>query len=79
MWGINPNPFDTAGFPPRWQCGIAWSEEVWLGWLHVLSDIAIFAAYFAVPLVVVYYLRRHRNLRFPAIFYFFLGLIFFSC
>ena len=79
MWGINPNPFDTAGFPPRWQCGTGWSHEPWLGWLHILADMAIFAAYFAVPLVVAYYVSRRQNLRFPAIFYTFLGLIFFSC
>ena len=35
--------FDTQGFPPRWSCGAAWQEEPGLGWLHIGSDLAIFA------------------------------------
>ena len=36
----------TTGFPARWHCG-RWSTQ--LGWLHILSDIAIFGAYMAIP------------------------------
>ncbi len=71
--------FKTDGFPPRWECGEAWAAENWLGWLHIVSDLATFLAYFAVPVVVVFYVARHRNVKFPRIFYIFLGLIFFSC
>ena len=73
------NPFDTTGFPARWSCGSAWAEEPWIGWLHILSDIVIFAAYFAVPIVVIYFTRQRDDLKFPPIFYVFLGMIFFSC
>ncbi|MCM2369592.1 PAS domain-containing hybrid sensor histidine kinase/response regulator [Aporhodopirellula aestuarii] len=73
------NLFDTSGFPPRWSCGWAWAEQPWVGWMHILSDLVIFAAYFAVPIVVMYFVRQRNDLKFPPIFYGFLGLIFFSC
>ncbi len=48
---------DTSDFPARWNCG-QWTSE--LGWLHITSDILIFAAYFAIPasLAVVAFRRR---------------------
>ncbi len=73
------NPFDTSGFPARWFCGSTWSEEPWIGWLHIISDLLIFAAYFAVPVVVMYFVRQRDDLKFPPVFYGFLGAIFFSC
>ncbi|EMI20598.1 sensory box sensor histidine kinase/response regulator [Rhodopirellula maiorica SM1] len=41
---------DTRDFPARWYCG-TWSLDV--GWLHIVSDVAIFGAYFAIPLVLM--------------------------
>ncbi|NIP96869.1 MAG: signal transduction histidine kinase, partial [Akkermansiaceae bacterium] len=73
------NPFDTTGFPPRWQCGPAWEEQPWVGWLHIGADLLIFLAYFAVPVVVLYFVRQRDDLNFPPIFYVFLSLIFLSC
>ena len=66
------NPFDTTGFPARWFCGSGWSEQPWDGWLHIFSDIVIFAMYFAVPVVVMYFVRQRNDLKFPPIFYIFL-------
>ncbi len=73
------NLFDTNGFPPRWECGSGWEDAPWVGWLHILSDLVIFMAYFAVPIVVMYFVRQKDDLKFPPIFYAFLGMIFFSC
>ncbi len=73
------NLFDTSGFPARWFCGPAWAEEPWIGWLHICSDIVIFAAYAAVPIVVMYFVRQRDDLKFPPIFFGFLAMIFFSC
>ena len=73
------NPFDTTGFPARWFCGSAWEDQPWVGWLHIVSDLVIFSAYYAVPIVVMFYVRQRDDLKFPPIFYAFLGLIFFSC
>ncbi len=64
--------FDTSGFPPRWTCG-QWSEAH--GWLHILSDLAIFGAYSAIPLTLVYFLRRRRDVPFVPIFGLFAAFI----
>jgi PAS domain S-box-containing protein len=79
MWDSIIRAFDPTGFPRRWECGEAWSQEPWIGWLHIASDLATFAAYYAVPIVVIYFVYRQRNLKFPPIFYVFLGMIFLSC
>ena len=54
--------FDTSGFPARWHCG-RWS--LGLGWMHIISDLAIFAAYLSIPLALGYFLLRRRDLPFP--------------
>jgi PAS domain S-box-containing protein len=56
--------FDTSGFPPRWQCG-SWSEGH--GWLHIISDLGVWSAYLAIPLVLWYFVLRKRNLPFRGI------------
>jgi signal transduction histidine kinase/CheY-like chemotaxis protein len=65
--------FDTTGFPPRWHCGI-WSDS--LGWLHILSDIAVFGAYTAIPVVLAYFVLRKPDIPFPKIFWLFVVFIF---
>jgi hypothetical protein len=67
--------FDTSGFPPRWHCGI-WSDA--LGWLHIGSDVAIFAAYIAIPAVLAYFVLRKPDIPLPRIFWLFVAFIF-SC
>lgn len=52
------NLFDTSDFPARWNCGV-WSEGH--GWLHILSDLAIWGAYFAIPLVIIFFLYKRRT------------------
>ncbi len=86
MWESVAYLFDTSHFTPRWQCGkeacCTWDLGSWsfvLGWIHILSDIATFAAYYAVPLVVAYYVMYRSEVRMPRIFWIFFGLIFFSC
>lgn len=79
MWSLFTRLFDTTGFPARWDCGPAWAQEAWVGYMHIASDLATFVAYYAVPCVVVYFVSRHRNVKFPPVFYLFLGMIFFSC
>ncbi len=68
--------FDTQGFPPRWLCGSGWATDPSLGWLHVLSDCAIFGAYTAIPLVIAYFVLRRRDVPFPKIFWLFVIFIF---
>lgn len=66
--------FDTSSFPERWYCG-TWSTDV--GWLHIISDIAIFGAYFAIPVVLLYFLLQRRDLPFPKIIWLFAAFILF--
>ena len=65
--------FDTSGFMPRWQCGL-WSLK--LGLLHIVSDVAIFGAYTAIPLVIAYFVLRRKDVPFPRIFWLFVTFIF---
>lgn len=64
--------FDTSGFPPRWHCG-AWPPA--LGWTHIVSDLAIFAAYTAIPLSLGVFLVRRRNVPFSFVFWLFVAFI----
>ncbi|TWT59514.1 hybrid sensor histidine kinase/response regulator [Rubinisphaera italica] len=59
--------FDTTGFPPRWYCGPMWVQEPIWGWMHIISDAAIWGAYMAIPLVLFYFLRRRKDLPQPRI------------
>lgn len=70
--------FDPKGFPARWQCGSGWSETPWLGWLHIISDLGVWGAYLAIPLVLLYFLQRRRDLPFRKIFLLF-GAFILAC
>ena len=69
--------FDTSDFPARWHCG-QWTS--FHGWLHIVSDLAIFGAYMAIPLILVLFTRRRRDLPkpFPSIFWLF-GTFIIAC
>lgn len=53
--------FDTSDFPARWRCGLWTSGH---GWLHIISDLGIWSAYFAIPLVLGYFVSRRNDLPF---------------
>lgn len=57
--------FDTSDFPARWTCG-RWTAGH--GWLHILSDLGIWSAYFAIPCVLMYFIWRRKDLPFRRIF-----------
>ncbi|MEZ6140443.1 MAG: response regulator [Zavarzinella sp.] len=69
------NLFNTNGFPARWNCG-TWTAGH--GWLHIIADSAIFAAYFAIPCLLAYFVLRRRDLPFPPIFWLF-AMFILSC
>jgi len=60
--------FDTADFAPRWLCG-HWTSLH--GWTHIVSDALIFGAYFAIPAVLLYLVRRRADIPFPRVFWLF--------
>lgn len=61
--------FDTSGFPARWHCG-DWSDIH--GWLHILSDLAIFGAYAAIPTSIAWFvMAKGREVAFPKLYWLF--------
>ena len=64
---------DTNGFMPRWMCGF-WTA--FSGWLYIVSDIAIWAAYMSIPLVILYFVSRRKDIPFIKIFWLFAAFIF---
>ncbi len=67
------NLFDTTGFPARWDCG-EWTALH--GWIHILSDAAIFGAYAAIPASIAYYVMRKKEaVAFPRLYWLFAAFI----
>jgi two-component sensor histidine kinase len=63
---------ETAGFPARWHCG-RWTPLH--GWLHVSADLLIFGAYAAIPVALVHFIRRRKDVPFLPIFWLFAAFI----
>jgi PAS domain S-box-containing protein len=64
--------FDTSDWPPRWHCG-RWSD--FHGWLYIVSDLLIWSAYFAIPLLIVRYISRKQNAQFMRLYFLFAAFI----
>jgi signal transduction histidine kinase len=64
--------FNTDNWPPRWHCG-TWTD--FHGWLYLLSDVGIWAAYFAIPLLLIILLRKRSDIPFHKIFSLFIAFI----
>ncbi|MBI2826310.1 MAG: PAS domain S-box protein [Planctomycetia bacterium] len=73
--GVLTQLLDTDGFMPRWYCG-DWSSA--LGWLHITSDVAIWGAYTAIPMVLIYFVLNRRDVPFYRIFWLF-GAFILAC
>jgi two-component system, chemotaxis family, sensor kinase Cph1 len=67
--------FDTSSWPPRWHCG-EWTD--FHGWLYIASDLAIWAAYFTIPFLLAFFVRKRRDVPFQSVFLLF-GLFIFAC
>lgn len=65
--------FSTHLWPPRWQCG-TWSD--FQGWLYIGSDVAIWGAYFAIPLLLVNIVSK-KKVPFLPVFWLAAGFILF--
>ena len=50
--------FDTSDFPARWNCG---NWDTFHGYLHIFSDIAVWAAYTAIPIALIYFCGIKRR------------------
>src|SRR4051812_28865539 len=67
--------FDSSHFMPRRYCG-DWTTE--LVWLHIGSDVLIWLAYVTIPVVLISFARRRRDLPFPWMFWMF-GAFIITC
>jgi PAS domain S-box-containing protein len=63
---------DTTGPAPRWQTG-EWPAAY--GWLHIIADLATFAAFTTIPLVLASVLRR-KEVPFPRLLWLFCSFLF---
>jgi signal transduction histidine kinase len=59
------NIFSTDGFMPHGMC-YDWQPAVI--WLHVISDAFITLAYYSIPLTLIYFVRKRKDLVFHWIF-----------
>lgn len=63
---------DTSDWPPRWHCG-KWTE--FHGWLYIISDLLIWSAYFAIPLIILKFVSRKAKARFVRAYFLFAAFI----
>jgi PAS domain S-box-containing protein len=64
--------FDSTDWPPRWHCG-KWTD--FHGWLYIISDLMIWSAYFAIPVVIIKYISRKQDARFIRLYFLFAAFI----
>lgn len=66
--------FSTSEWPARWYCGY-WSD--FHGWLYIVSDLLIWAAYFVIPTFLVRFILKRKDFPFPKTIWLFVAFIFF--
>ena len=62
----------TEVYVPREVC-MNYEQDV--KWTHVASDVVIAAAYYSIPLALVYFVRRRKDVAFGPMFYLFAAFI----
>lgn len=66
------NIFFTDFWPARWHCG-RWTD--FHGWFYIASELMIWAAYFAIPVMLFRIIMKRTDLPFPRIFFLFCAFI----
>ena len=66
-WANRPGEFMPHGYCYLWN--------PWIVWLHVISDGLITLSYYAIPVILVYFIRKNKDLPFNGIFWMFGGFI----
>jgi two-component system sensor histidine kinase/response regulator len=62
-WVANSGNFMPHGYCYMWNPGIVW--------LHVVTDALIGISYYAIPIILVYFIQKHKNLPFNWVFWMF--------
>jgi len=60
--------FNSDDFMPHGHCFL-WQSDIL--WLHILSDAGIVFAYYALPIVLFYFIRHRKDLPFKNVFWLF--------
>lgn len=60
--------FQTNDWPPRWFCG-TWTD--FHGWLYIASDVMIWLAYMAIPLILIRFLLLKTGVPLTGVFWLF--------
>jgi signal transduction histidine kinase/ActR/RegA family two-component response regulator len=63
---------DPSGFTPHGFC-LLWDPG--LIWLHAISDALIGLSYYSIPLALIYFVKKRRDIAFGWIFWLFAGFI----
>ena len=66
------NLFDLTKLMPHGYC-LVWNSA--LLWLHVLSDVLIALSYYSIPLIPLYYIRKHKDFPFNKLLLMFAAFI----
>jgi PAS domain S-box-containing protein len=66
---LGPN---SANFMPHGYCYM-WDPRI--VWLHVITDSLIALSYYLIPIILVYFIRKHRYPPFNWVFWMFAGFI----
>lgn len=75
MWNSVVGWFSDVTFMPHGHCYL-WTPS--LLWMYVISDLAITAAYYSIPLALIYFVKKRRDLQFNWIFVMF-SIFIFAC
>ena len=68
-------PCFSSDFMPH---GFCYQWNPWIIWLHVVSDLLITLSYYCIPLVLIYFARKRRDLPFNWMFLMF-GIFILGC
>jgi PAS domain S-box-containing protein len=69
------NLLSSAGFDPHGHCYL-WRPEIL--WLHVVSDAFISLAYYSIPVALIYFVHKRRDIAYRWMFVMF-GIFIFFC
>src|SRR6266436_1373646 len=67
--------FSAGGFLPHGVC-LLWDQE--LVWVRVVADSVIALAYYSIPLAIIYFICKRKDLAFQWMFLLF-GVFIFLC
>ncbi|MEX2175832.1 MAG: response regulator [Pirellulaceae bacterium] len=73
MWQFWSRLFDTRGFDQPWQSGESWTQG--LGVTLLLANLATAFAFFAIPVLILFFLLRKKNIRWSRMWFLFFVML----